>query len=48
MMKQSLMKLVFQHEVEEQVLEQKEFVWAKIGLAKTLIHTEEYEKIELF
>ncbi|MFT6388950.1 MAG: CheY-like chemotaxis protein [Cellvibrionaceae bacterium] len=32
--------------IYEEALEEKEFIWAKIGLAKTLISTEQYDNIE--
>lgn len=32
--------------IYEKALEEKEFIWAKIGLAKMLIHTEQYDNIE--
>ncbi|MGH1439847.1 MAG: response regulator [Cellvibrionaceae bacterium] len=32
--------------IYEKALEEKEFIWAKIGLARMLIHTEQYDNIE--
>ncbi len=32
--------------IYEEALEEKEFIWAKIGLARTLIHSGQYENIE--
>lgn len=32
--------------IYEKALEEKEFIWAKIGLAKTLINSEQYDNIE--